>query len=516
MTPEVAAAPGPPSAVPAVQLAGVTKRFGAVTACDGVDLSLHRGEIHGVLGENGAGKSTLLLSLAGLVVPDAGTVRLDGRPVRIRSPHDAHAHGIALVHQHLSLVPALTVWENVALGGFGPLRPHEVRAQVREIGERYGIEIDPDAPTGALSAGQRQRVEIIRCLARHPRVLLLDEPTALLTPRESERLFDSLRRLIEIDGTAVAFVSHKLGEVLRVTDRVTVMRHGRVVDHRATAAASGPDLARAIVGVDHAAAVGAPTGTRPAPAPAVRLRLRAVTTAATDVGSGLDGVSLTVGAGEVLGIAGIDGNGQRPLADLLSGLTVLGPNDGVVEVDGRAIDTAAVGAMVRAHVAVIPEDRHDSGVVADMSVAENLVLVRPGRAARHGLLDRRRVRLAAEASIAEFAITCAGPDAPLWTLSGGNQQRVVLARELGSNPRVLVVAQPTRGLDLAAAADVRARIAATAASGVAVLLISNDLDEILELADRIAVISRGRIVGESSRQDADAEWIGRRMGGEDG
>ncbi len=524
---------GDSSLVPAVELRGITKTFGAVTACDGVDLSLHRGRIHGILGENGAGKSTLMKVLIGLVLPDEGSVRVDGEERLIEDPHTAAELGVGMVHQHFSLVDALTVWENVALGDAGRLDPGAVRDRIAEIGEHYGLAIDPYAQVGSLTAGLRQRVEIIKCLRRDPSIVIFDEPTSVLTPDESNQLFESLREVVAAEGRAVVLVSHKLDEVLAATDDITIMRQGAVVDRFRTEDADAPTLARGMVGREvslrsERAAFGLvelePSGrpTEDAPAPAEEgaapnadaaptLEIRG---AVAQVARGfrlLDDLSLEVSAGEILGIAGVEGNGQRALGDLLSSLVPL--TSGEVLVDGVAVPTNRPGAMARAGIGVIPEDRHDSGVVLDMSVAENLVLVDPGFVATRGVINGFDLTELANRLIEQFDIQCTGPDAPLWTLSGGNQQRVVLAREMWQHPKVLIAAQPTHGLDVGAIEYMTDRIRAAADDGVAVLLISSELEEILDLADRIAVMSRGRIVGEMSRADADLETLGLLMGG---
>ncbi|HWL45840.1 MAG TPA: ABC transporter ATP-binding protein [Ilumatobacter sp.] len=501
-----------------VRLEGVSKHYGRVRACDAVDLTLEPGRIHGVLGENGAGKSTLMKILIGLVVPDAGTISIGGERVALRDPLDAARHGIGMVHQHFSLVEPLRVWENVALGEAGALRPAAVRARIAELSERYGLDVDPDAVVGDLPVGMRQRVEIIKCLRRDPSILIFDEPTSVLTPAESSLLFDTLRHVVVSEGRAVALVSHKLDEILQATDEVTIMRQGRVVDHVTTADVDAATLAASMVGravslrgdriagaVPEAAATDVETA-------AEVLRLDDVTVRSRDGRILLDELSLSVRAGEIVGVAGVEGNGQRPLADVLSSLLPL--SEGRVFVGGEQVATGKAGAMARAGVGVIPEDRHDSGVVLEMTIAENLWLVNPSAIARAGVLDEGRMRAGAERLIDEFEISCAGPDAPMYSLSGGNQQRVVLARELSNEPQVLIAAQPTRGLDVGAIEYMSDRLRKAAADGVGVLLISSELEEILDLADRILVISDGRIIGEMDRHEADLGRIGLLMGGQ--
>lgn len=517
------------SPTPAVELRGITKRFGAVTACDTVDLVLQRGQIHGILGENGAGKSTLMKILIGLVLPDQGSIHIDGQPQQIHDPITAANLGIGMVHQHFSLVDALTVWENVALGEAGRLEPTAVQNRIGEIGEHYGLAIDPFARVGDLTAGLRQRVEIIKCLRRDPSIVIFDEPTSVLTPEESATLFQSFRDVVAAEGRAVVLVSHKLDEVLSATDDVTIMRQGKVVDHMLTGDADAPALARAMVGrdvslrneraalglaeveLDQEEATAVEAHTDEALAAPVVLSVRNASARSPQGVTLLDDLSLDVHSGEILGIAGVEGNGQRPLGDLLSSLVTL--TSGQVLVNGSAVSTKAPGAMAASGIGVIPEDRHDSGVVLDMTVAENLALIDPHSVADRGILDRAALASRAEQFISEFDIQCAGPDAPLWSLSGGNQQRVVLARELSQKPKVLVAAQPTRGLDVGAIEYMTERLRSAAADGVAVLLISSELEEILDLADRIAVIYRGRIVGEMPRAAADLEQLSLLMGG---
>ena len=519
------------SAPAAAELEGITKRFGAVLACDDVDLSLRRGEIHGILGENGAGKSTLMKVLIGLVLPDAGTIRIDGAPCRISDPAEAAERGIGMVHQHFSLVDPLTVWENVILGERIRLDAAAARSRVREISERYGLDIDPDERVSDLSAGLRQRVEIIKCLRRDPSIVILDEPTSVLTPGESEQLFEVLRRVVERENKAVALVSHKLDEVLLATDRITIMRAGAVVDRRATAQADAPGLARSMVGRpvslrSEGAALGHIEGlggepsaeaeeTEPATAPAgppAVLSIRDAIARGRDGRTLLDGLSLDVRPGEIVSVAGVEGNGQAPLSDLLSSLLPL--ESGTVRVLDAAPVPGRPGAMAAAGVAVVPADRHESGLVLDMSVAENLTLVSPPRSRLgRAILDRAGRRARAERLIEQFGVQTSGPDAPMWSLSGGNQQRVVLARELSGEPAVLVAAQPTRGLDVGAIEYVSDRLREAARDGVGVLLISTELEEVLDLADRIVVIFRGRIVGEMDRAGVDIERLGLLMSG---
>jgi simple sugar transport system ATP-binding protein len=506
--------------VPALELRGITKRYGSVLACDRVDLTVLEGEIHGLLGENGAGKSTLMNVVIGLVAPDAGSMLVDGRPAQVTTPQQAAELGIAMVHQHLSLVPPLTVWENVALGGAGRIDKAALCEEVAQVSDRYGLPVDPLARVADLTPAQRQRVELVKCLRREPRVLVLDEPTSVLTAAESEELFSVLRRVVAARRCAVILISHKLAEIMAATDRVTVLRRGGVTARLRTAETSARELARQVVGRDlssgaDAAALGmssVPTAYDdrrlgiPADAPeTAALSLHDLTVA---VGSRrvLDAVSLTVAPGELVGLYGVEGSGQTALGDILSGLGA--PTAGRIEIGGVPIDSARPGALTRAGLGIVPEDRQRSGVVLDMSVAENLAMKSLPAISGRLFVSRRRMTERARALVHEFDIVTPSVDAPLRTLSGGNQQRVVLARELSAGPRALVAAQPTQGLDVGATEDMYARLRAAARSGVGVLLISTELEEILALATRIFVLARGRIVAELRAGEATAERLG--------
>ncbi len=515
------------ASVPLVELAGISKNYGHVVACDDVSIALHSGEIHGILGENGAGKSTLMKILIGLVKPDNGTISMNGVVQQVDDPQAASRIGFGMVHQHFSLVEELTVWENVLLGEELKFNRARARKLVGEIGERFGLIVNPDSHIRDLSAGMRQRVELIKCLRRDPKLVILDEPTSVLTPAESEQFFPTLREKVAIEGRAVVLVSHKLSEVIRATDVITIMRHGRVVDHKPTKDTDAVSLARAMVGREvslrtEGAALGVTVGQHQ-----ISHRLTGTPTLKTkpmrdvleisevDVSVGgvlkLHNLTLRVREGEVLGIAGVEGNGQRELGDILSSL--LQVDCGSVKVNGNPVSTSKHGAMARSGIAVIPEDRHDSGVVLGMTVAQNLAMQRMSEFTRFGVIDDAALIANAESLIDEFEIRCDGPRAPLHSLSGGNQQRVVLARELSSKPKVLVAAQPTRGLDVGAIEYMSGRMEAAASTGIAVLLISTDLDEILHLSHRIAVISSGEIVGTLLREEATMEKIGLLLGG---
>ena len=539
-----------------VALSGISKTFGHVVACDSVDLTLRQGKIHGILGENGAGKSTLMKILIGLHSPDAGEIRVRGALQQFRDPSDARMLGIAMVHQHFSLVPALKVWENVVLGDHQKVylssfwkapqralenalvgfRSNEKRTceQISAISTRYGLDVDPDARVSDLPVGVRQRVEIIKCLRYDPQIMILDEPTSVLSPAESERLFGVLRQVVEDEGRCVALVSHKLNEVLAATDDLTIMRQGRVVEHMATSEATAPALARAMVGrevsltlnlaeMESGAATGKTTGKEAAsqdttaskPAehseqPA--LRIRNATATDKDGRLLLDSLSLEVRKGEIVAVAGVEGNGQTALDHLLSSLLKL--DSGSVEVEGCEVPTGVPGAFVKAGVGVISEDRHDMGCIMDMSLCENLYLSNPKEAVSgSGMMSRSAMSNRAAELIDYYRITASGPDAPMWSISGGNQQRVVLARELSHKPKVLLASQPTRGLDVGAVEYFLDQLRKAAADGIAVLLVSHELEEILELAHRIVVIYNGKIVGEMPRQGIDMQHLGMLMGG---
>ncbi len=513
------------TAGPVLELKSISKRFGPVTACDRVDLAVAPGEIVGLLGQNGAGKSTLMKIVLGLVPPDAGEVRVDGQPQTIRDPAHAATLGVAMVHQHFSVIDALTVWENVHLGTGGSLEPRKLRREVEQLSAAYDLVIDPDAKVGDLNASQRQRLEIIKCLRRDPSVIILDEPTSVLTLAESRRLFDVLRRMVADHQRAVVLISHKLDEILHATDRVVIMRDGQIVRELPTSAADAPTLARAMVGREvslrsEASALGildeltASAGDASAGVPVagdVVLAIRNASAVGPDGRTLLDGLDLDLRSGEILGVAGVEGNGQVALAELLSSLLELA--SGEVLVAGEPVPAGVPGAMGRAGVAVIPEDRHTSGCVLDLSVAENLILTDTAAVSRWGMLNRSRIEQFAGDLIKRFEIATPSPNVPFRLLSGGNQQKVVLAREISHSPKVLVASQPTRGLDVGAIEYMAEQLRAAAATGVAILLISTELEEILELADRVTVIFRGSLTDPMPRGQVDLERLGLMMGG---
>jgi simple sugar transport system ATP-binding protein len=499
----------------AVELRGITKRFPGVVANDHVDFDAAEGEVHALLGENGAGKSTLSNILTGLYRPDEGEILLGGKAVSFHSPRDALDAGICMVHQHFRLVPPFSVAENVILGdhrGEGKkvvVNPRRIERRVAELGERYRIAVDPRARIWQLSLGEQQRVEILKALYREARILILDEPTAVLTPQEASSLFETLRVMAD-EGRTIIFISHKLHEVKAVSDRVTVLRGGKNVETVDTKDATPRSLAALMVGREVNMAERVPrTGEVGEPV----LETNDLWAAGDRGGETLRGVSLRVCAGEIVAIAGVAGNGQRELAETVTGMRP--PTRGTITVDGKTLHGGDAREAIRAGVAHVPEDRLHTGVAPSLSIASNVVLKSyRGRSVVKGpLLRLRTIRDYAAELIERYDVRGGGPDLPARQLSGGNLQKVVLAREFEGKPRVLVVASPTRGLDVAAIETVHRYLRDAAANGVGVLLISEDLDEILALADRVAVIYEGAIAGEVDVASATVEEIGLLMAG---
>jgi simple sugar transport system ATP-binding protein len=492
---------------PAVTMRAISKRFGTVLANDRVDFTLQEGEIHALLGENGAGKTTLMRILYGLYQADEGEIKIHGLPATIHSPKDAIRQGIGMVSQHFALVPPLTVTENLILGTTSgiPLNLEQAHEGVKAVADSFGISIDPRAAIRDLSVGQRQRVEILKALHRNARVLVMDEPTAVLIPQEVEQLFSSLRSLKE-KGFSVVFISHKLNEVMEITDRVTVLRAGRVAGVVSTQDTNPNELARMMVGRP---TFGVTQKTDAEQVKSTALALDRVTALDNKGLPALKEVSLTVRTGEIVGLAGVSGNGQTEFAEILSGIRPV--TQGKVRIFDKDVTNTLPQAMMDAGVGRIPEDSR-ANVIGQMTVAENMVVERLDQFSRKGYLDRGEIRRYAEVLIEEYQIK-ASPDDRMRTLSGGNLQKVVLARVLAQRPKVLIVAQPTRGLDVAATEYVRNKLLEQRAEGAAILLISEDLDEIMQLSDRIAVIYEGQIMAERAAAGATPEELGLLMAG---
>ncbi|MBX3083586.1 MAG: ABC transporter ATP-binding protein [Anaerolineae bacterium] len=495
-----------------VEMRNITKRFPGVLANDRVTLGVRRGEVHALLGENGAGKSTLMKILYGMQQPDEGEIRLNGSPIRITSPAAAIKAGIGMIHQHFMLVPSLTVAENVALGLRSTNAPFVNLATIvkksRELADTYGLKIDPNAYVWQLSVGEQQRVEILKALYRDAHVLILDEPTAVLTPQEVTELFKTLRHMTDI-GHALIFISHKLHEVLSISERVTVLRDGRVVGSQSTTSATRSSLVQMMVGREIALSV----DHQPLPLGDVRLSLKGLT-ALSDRGTpALRNVTLDVRAGEIVGLAGVSGNGQRELAEVIAGLRRA--TGGSVSVDGTDITYQAVGARIQAGLSYIPEERMRDGAIKEFSVSENAILQTHNAApiARFGIFNFGSVRQQTQTLINDFNVKTPNQRVALRNLSGGNIQKLILARELSRQPRVLIAAQPTRGVDIGATLYIHRVLLEQRKQGTATLLISEDLDEIRALSDRIAVIYEGEILGIMDRAVATPEALGLLMAG---
>jgi ABC-type uncharacterized transport system ATPase subunit len=503
----------PQAPVPALEARGIVKTFPGVVANDDVDFDLRRGEIHALLGENGAGKSTLMNILAGLYRPDQGELRLDGQTVTFGSPREAIAAGLGMVHQHFTLVPSQTVTENILLGLSSPrfwLRPGRSEDEIGQLAATFGLRVDPGAKIWQLSVGEQQRVEILKLLYRGARILIMDEPTAVLAPQEIDELFRTLRSMTA-DGRSVVFISHKLGEVMAIADRITVMRRGKVTAAGIAAAdTSRSDLARRMVGRDIIEVLDrAPFQ----PGPVVL----AVHDAEADNDRGLPalrGVSMDVRAGEIVGIAAVAGNGQNELAEVI---TALRPGRGSVTIGGIEVANQPVGVAIREGVAHVPEDRTGVGTSPNLSVADNLIMKRYRDAPiAHGwFVDDGAARGLAQSLKDTYAIAAPSIDTEARLLSGGNIQRLIFAREIDTGPRVLVAVHPTRGLDVGAIEAVHHVLLERRQAGTAILLISEDLDEILALADRVDVMYEGRIVGSFPVAEADIGRIGLLMTGGD-
>jgi simple sugar transport system ATP-binding protein len=487
---------------------GITKRYPGVVANDGINLQIRPGEIHALLGENGAGKSTLMNVLYGLAVPDEGEILLDGEPVKIAGPTDAIDRGISMVHQHFMLVPVLTVAENIILGEettsrAGFLDRGEARRRIVELAQRFGFDIDPDAKVATLSVGQQQRVEILKALYRDTRILVLDEPTAVLTPQETEEIFGLLRRLAE-SGRSIIFISHKLYEVLAIADRITVIRRGKVVGERSPKGTTEEDLAALMVGRNVELTVDRGESNPGAPMLSVN-GLRVKDDRGHEV---VRSVSFEVRAGEILGIAGVAGNGQDELVESIVGLRSV--MAGKVTLDGRNISGWPPRQINLASVAYVPADRHRFGLILSFSCEDNLVLNRYFNRpfARRGVRNDAAIDAEAQENISQYDIRTPSATVAAGTLSGGNQQKLVVAREFDRDLKLLVLDQPTRGLDVGSIEFIHRKVIEKRNQGTAVLLVSAELDEVLEMSDRIMVMYRGELVAERDGRTADKNEIG--------
>jgi general nucleoside transport system ATP-binding protein len=504
--------PSEQAQIKTLELRGITKRFPGVLANDRVDFDVCSNEVHALLGENGAGKSTLMKILYGMYHPDEGEILINGQPVRLASPTDAINLGIGMIHQHFMLVQTLTVAENVALGlpssrGF-MTDLDRVSRRILELADIYGLKLDPDVYVWQLSVGQQQRVEIIKALYRGAALLILDEPTAVLTPQEVDELFVIMHQMVN-DGHALIFISHKLHEVVEISNRITVLRDGRKIGTRPTSEITKQTLANWMVGRE----VGFAPDRGNVQKGECRLQLENVSCGSDRGTPGLRGVSLELCSGEILGIAGVSGNGQRELAESITGLRKI--TDGQVILEGKDVTNLAPGDITDRMLAYIPEERMRDGMIKNFSIAENMILREHHKQpySRSGFLNLQDISTHSDELIKKFRVKTPSHDTLAKNLSGGNIQKVVLAREFSREPRVIVAAQPTRGLDIGATEYVREQLLEQRRKGVAVMLISEDLDEILALSDRIAVLYEGQVMDILPRENATPEKLGLLMAG---
>jgi simple sugar transport system ATP-binding protein len=505
-----------PSGLPRIEsmeMRNIVKRFPGVLANDHVNFDVNAGEIHALLGENGAGKSTLMKILYGLYQPDEGEILLNGEPIKIQSPTDAISHGIGMIHQHFMLVETLSVAENVALGLKAPHEPmldlSTVSARITDLADKYGLEVDPKAIINDLAVGQRQRVEIVKALYRGAALLILDEPTAVLTPQEVDDLFIIFRQMAK-EGHALIFISHKMDEIFALTDRVTVLRDGKVIGTVKTAETDKRELARMMVGRE----VVFEREKKTIEPGEVRLQLEKVNAVDKDGLPILKDVSFEVRSGEILGVAGVSGNGQRPLAEAIVGLQPVA--SGKILMDGQDVTHIPPAEMYKIGFSYIPEERMHDGVIKDFSVADNAILQDHDRKpfSRGIFLNFKAIDQHARDLVRAFRIKTPGLKTPVRNLSGGNIQKLILARELARHPRVLIAAQPTRGVDIGATEYIHARLLEQREKGLATLLISEDLDEIKNLSDRIMVLYGGEIMGIVDADTVTIEELGLMMAGE--
>lgn len=500
------------TAAPVVELKQITKRFPGIVANDSISLTLRKGEIHALLGENGAGKSTLMNILFGLYQPDEGTIEINGEPVTIDNPNKAIKLGIGMVHQHFKLVQPFTVTENIILG----MEPRKglnidyksASAEVAKLSEQYGLHVNPNSKIQDISVGMQQRVEIMKTLFRGADILIFDEPTAVLTPQEISELMGIMRRLVE-EGKSIILITHKLKEIMEISDRVTIIRRGKVIDTVDTKNTNPKELAEKMVGrgvtfkIDKKSpAIGQPV-----------LQLNQVKMNNKNGVTVLNGLDLEVKAGEIVGIAGVDGNGQTELIEAITGLRKI--NSGSIKLSGKEVSNLPARKIIESGLSHIPEDRHKHGLVLDFSISENMVLETYYKSpySKGGFLDRRKVDEHAEKLVKDFDVRTPSIETLARSLSGGNQQKAIIAREIDKNPDLLIAAQPTRGLDVGAIEFVHRQLIEQRDQGKAVLLISFELDEILNVSDRIAVIYEGRIVGEVLPENTNDQELGLMMAG---
>lgn len=500
------------TATPVVELKQITKRFPGIVANDSISLTLRKGEIHALLGENGAGKSTLMNILFGLYQPDEGSIEINGEPVTIDNPNKAIKLGIGMVHQHFKLVQPFTVTENIILG-MEPKKGLKIdyksaSAEVAKLSEQYGLHVNPNSRIQDISVGMQQRVEIMKTLYRGADILIFDEPTAVLTPQEIVELMAIMRRLVA-EGKSIILITHKLKEIMEISDRVTIIRRGKVIDTVDTNKTNPNELAEKMVGRDvnfkidkNPPAIGQPV-----------LQLKQVRMNDKHGVSVLNGLDLEVKAGEVVGIAGVDGNGQSELIEAITGLRKI--DSGSIVLSGKEISNLPTRKIIESGLSHIPEDRHKHGLVLDFSISENMVLETYYKSpfSKNGFLDRRVVDKNAEKLVQDFDVRTPSIETKARSLSGGNQQKAIIAREIDKNPDLLIAAQPTRGLDVGAIEFVHRQLIGQRDQGKAVLLISFELDEIMNLSDRIAVIYEGRIVGEVLPQETNDQELGLMMAG---
>jgi len=496
----------------AVEMREITKRFGDVLANDHISLAIADKSIHAIIGENGAGKSTIMNILYGFYTADDGEILVDGQPRSINSPSDAIKLGLGMVHQHFMLVEPLTVTENIVLGAEPTLGTsidyRKARARVAELSQQYGLKIDPDAPIATLSVGQQQRVEILKTLYRGARILILDEPTAVLTPQEVAEMFSILRELRE-QGKTIIIITHKLAEVLSLSDNITVMRDGKVVGNLPTAGATAEGLARMMVGREVLLRVKKDDAKPKGPV----LTVKNLTLRDSEGKAILNGITFDVRGGEILGIAGVEGNGQTELIEILSGLRRA--TGGQVLLEDKPIDTLGPHERKRRGVAHIPEDRHRRGLLLNFDLASNSILGVHGDRPISGavLLNNEVIVERAERLVREYDVRPSKITLPARVLSGGNQQKLIVAREFDIKPRLVLVAQPTRGVDIGATEFIHRKLIELRDAGTAVLLVSAELDEVLSLSDRVVVIYGGRLVGEVDPKSVSEEEIGLMMTG---